>query len=462
MNLVAGAVQEAGVDEGHAPPGRRDAVGQVDAGAPLLVHDAHLDRQRRQAQHGLHRAEDGVGEGDLLRAMHLGPNDVDGAGEAVTLVRRTLQVVQADQAGHGDVDQAFGNLPPLPVQHRVGRQVQADVADHQQAAPLQRVGRAVRRGIGPVAVHAPLHGLAVLDEARRQVAAHQAQPVGIDQPLVLGIHRRNAVLGVGDDRQGRLDHHVSDARRIGTADAVIAVDDDLQMQAVVAQQDARGRRRLARIADEDRRIGQTRRSSTGQADDQPPVLDTVFSRLGMATLSQRRRLIQQGAGAGDDPAPTLGVIAAALGRFAQSIRAIEGVIQTAPARIGGVQQIAGVGQGHDQLRPGHAGDLGIDIGGFGARVRPFGLDVADLAQEGLIGLRVRLARVGAVPVVQLRLQIIPPRQQGAVLRRMIRQHPLDPGPEGVGRHARAGRGFVADEGVQFSGDAQASVTDIDG
>jgi len=47
------------------------------------------------------------------------------------------------------------------------------------------------------------------------------------------------------------------------------------------------------------------------------------------------------------------------------------------------------------LRPGHGGDLGIDIGGFGADVRSLRLDIADLAQEGLIGLGVRLARMGA-------------------------------------------------------------------
>ncbi|MNT34749.1 hypothetical protein D3C72_1707470 [compost metagenome] len=114
------------------------------------------------------------------------------------------------------------------------------------------------------------------------------------------------------------------------------------------------------------------------------------------------------------------------------------------------------------MRPGHGGDLGIDIGRFGPCIGALGLDVADLAQEDLIGLGVRLTRMGAVPVVQLGLQLVAARQQDTVLRRMVRQQPLDPGPEGVRRHARAGRRFVADEGVQFGGDAQASVADIGG
>ncbi|MNY51995.1 hypothetical protein D3C86_1876330 [compost metagenome] len=70
--------------------------------------------------------------------MHLGSHHIDGTRRAVALIRRALQVVQTDQAGHGDVQQALRDLAPLPVQNRVGRQVQADVTHHQQAAPLQR------------------------------------------------------------------------------------------------------------------------------------------------------------------------------------------------------------------------------------------------------------------------------------------------------------------------------------
>ncbi|MNR03183.1 hypothetical protein D3C85_1190640 [compost metagenome] len=167
----------------------------------------------------------------------------------------------------------------------------------------------------------------------------------------------------------------------------------------------------------------------------------------MTALNQGRRLIQQGAGAHDDLRPALGVIAAALRRLAQRVRAVQGVIQAAPTRIGGVQQIAGVGQRHDQLRPGHGRDLGIDIGRLGPRVGPLGLDVADLAQEGLIGILIRLPRMGPVPVVQLRLQLVTPRQQRAVLRGVFGQQPLEPGPEGLRRHARPRRCLVAHEGL---------------
>ncbi|MNN72482.1 hypothetical protein D3C81_1885220 [compost metagenome] len=114
------------------------------------------------------------------------------------------------------------------------------------------------------------------------------------------------------------------------------------------------------------------------------------------------------------------------------------------------------------MRPRHACDLGIDIGSLRADVGPLSFNVADLAQEGLIGVGVRLPRVGAVPVVQLSLQFVTSRQQRPVRRRVLGQHPLHPGPEGVRRHACAPRRLVAHEGVQFGGDAQVSVADVGG
>ena len=403
MDLVARAVEEAGVDEDHPALRRRDAVHQVDAGATLLVHDAHLQRQGGQAQHGLHRAEQVVGEGCLVRAVHLGPHHIDRARRAVTRLSRTAQVVQADQARHGDVQQVLGRLAPVGVQNGVGRQVQADIAHQHQAAPLQGQHRSIRRRIEAIGVQPPLDRAAVLDEIGLKIAAHQAQPVGVDQPLVRRVDGGDAVLGVGDGRQGRLDHDIGDARRVIAADTVRAVDDDLQMQAVVAQQDARRRRRLARMTGEDGRIGQSCFTPPGQVDDQPPVLDAIADRLGMTALSQRRRLIQEGAGAGDDASAALDVIASRPGRLAQRIGAVKRIIQAAPARIGGVQQIAGVGQGHDQLRPRQGRDLGVDVRRLGPHAVALGLDVADLAQVGLIGRLIRLARIGAVPVVQLAL-----------------------------------------------------------
>ena len=43
------------------------------------------------------------------------------------------------------------------------------------------------------------------------------------------------------------------------------------------------------------------------------------------------------------------------------IAAVQRIVQAAPARIGGVEQEAGVEDRHDELRPGGGRDLGVDM-----------------------------------------------------------------------------------------------------
>jgi hypothetical protein len=66
VDLVAGPVEEAGVDEGDPVLRGADAFLEVDRGAPLLVHDAELHGVALQAQHLLDHGEGLVGEGDFL------------------------------------------------------------------------------------------------------------------------------------------------------------------------------------------------------------------------------------------------------------------------------------------------------------------------------------------------------------------------------------------------------------
>jgi hypothetical protein len=57
VDLVAGAVEKAGVDEHDAVRRGGDAGLEVDRGAPLLVHDAHLEGVAGEPQHVLDAAE---------------------------------------------------------------------------------------------------------------------------------------------------------------------------------------------------------------------------------------------------------------------------------------------------------------------------------------------------------------------------------------------------------------------
>ena len=56
--------------------------------------------------------------------------------------------------------------------------------------------------------------------------------------LVLGVHRRDRVLEVDDRGDGGLGQHVLDPGRVSSADGAGAVDDELDVQAVMAQQHA--------------------------------------------------------------------------------------------------------------------------------------------------------------------------------------------------------------------------------
>jgi hypothetical protein len=90
VDLVAGAVEEARVDEHEALAGAADALLQIDGGAPLLVHDAELERVALHAQGVLDAGEQVHGEADLVGPVHLRLDDVHAAGAGVAQGARTL------------------------------------------------------------------------------------------------------------------------------------------------------------------------------------------------------------------------------------------------------------------------------------------------------------------------------------------------------------------------------------
>ena len=98
-----------------------------------------------------------------------------------------------------------------------------------------------------------------------------------------------------------------------------------------------------------------------------------------AAVGQGHSLIQKCLRPGDDLAPPRRVIPPGRGRAGQRIGAVQRIVQAAPARIGGIQQEAGVEDRDDQLRPCALGDFRIDIGGVDRKGGRFGQQIADLA-----------------------------------------------------------------------------------
>ncbi len=180
----------------------------------------------------------------------------------------------------------------------------------------------------------------------------------------------------------------------------------------------------------------------------------------MGAGGQRRGLVEEGAGEGDDLVAAHLVVALALlgaALFADHVGAVEGVVQRAPAGVGGVQGEARVHHRHHQLRAGQAGDLFVDVGGGGLEVFRLRQQIADFLEEGLVGsgvMGLTLARL--VPGIDLRLQFVAFGQQGTVLRRQVLDDRGGTGPELVGSDAGTGDGFVVHEVVQDFGDLQAT------
>ena len=236
MDLVAGAVEEAGVDEDDPVLHRMDTGREVGRGAALLVHDPDLDRMPRQPQQVLDRIEQVIGEAALLRPVHLGFDDIDRAFTTVTDRAKPLQVMHPDQAGDDRIQHALGRIRSVRQSHRRGGHQVADVAHEQQRTARQGHGRSIRGREGPVGIQGPGHRPAALVEGLDQIALHQAQPVAIRRDLVGSVHGGDRVLEIDDGRQGRFQHDVGDARGVVVPDGMVKVEDDLDMQAVVAEQ----------------------------------------------------------------------------------------------------------------------------------------------------------------------------------------------------------------------------------
>ena len=221
------------------------------------------------------------------------------------------------------------------------------------------------------------------------------------------------------------------------------------MQAVVAQQHAVGGVLRSAPAGQLAVGGELGLGPVLQADHQVVALDGVADGVSVGAARQRGDLVQQLAGIGDNLAAALGIIALAAGRRLQGVGAVEGVIEAAPARIGGVQGVAGVGHRHHELRAGQPGDLGIDVLGVDLEGRRGGQQIADLAQEGgLFGDADILAAALAPPGVDRGLQLVPTLEQLGVARGEVGQDGLQRRPEGFRLYARARQQLAFDKGVQ--------------
>ena len=188
---------------------------------------------------------------------------------------------------------------------------------------------------------------------------------------------------------------------------MIAVDDDVDMQAVIGENDVVGRIHLAAKPSQLGRIGEAGPGAAGEIHHQPAVIDAVARDIGMRGAKQRGGIVEKLPRPGDHLLAAHRVVAAGTRRaalFGDGIGPVKRIIERAPAGIGGVERIARVHHRHHELRPGDPGDLAVGMGGRDVEIRPFRLDIADLPEEGLIGRGIDGAiAMAAVPVVDFQL-----------------------------------------------------------
>ena len=159
------------------------------------------------------------------------------------------------------------------------------------------------------------------------------------------------------------------------------------------EQDASGGRRVAAIAGELRRIGRAPGRAVRECDRparRPSTRRPVTSRHGCRRRAARPRRGTRAAQA-ITLAPRTGIVAACRARrrrLRDRVGAVERVVEAAPARIGGVERVAGVASPARRAaarRSRRSRDRRSRC--RSAKSRAFGDQIADLAQEGLVGGR---------------------------------------------------------------------------
>ncbi len=250
---------------------------------------------------------------------------------------------------------------------------------------------------------------------------------------------------------------------IGGADAASAVDRDLDVQAVVAQQDRGRRARVARVAGEYGGIGELGRAVRGravcEAGGEPGGAHRVAGHIPVRRAAERHHLIEEVAHRVDHPLAADRVVAALPGRaaiLADRVGPVQRVIQRAPPGVGRVEREPPVADRHHELRSGERGDLRVDVLRGHLERAGIGQQVADLGEERLVGGRVHwLACVPAVPGVDRRLQLVAPGEQRPVDRRQVGDDARHARPE-AGRvgDTRGGQRLLLDERVQAARDLE--------
>ena len=127
------------------------------------------------------------------------------------------------------------------------------VADKQQRASVQRNFRAIGGGVLTIVIQFTHDLPTVFLHFLLQSALHQTQQVAVQQDFIFRINRSDRVFAVENGTDGSFDDYVVDVRRIVFTNPPVGIDLQLDMQAVIFQQNAARRSGITTITDKLRR-----------------------------------------------------------------------------------------------------------------------------------------------------------------------------------------------------------------
>ena len=460
VDLVAGAVEETGIDEDHPLGSGANAFLEVDGGAALLIHDAHLDGVGLHADGFFDAVENLDGESHFLGTVHLRLDHIHRPLDRVHVAAFRTDVVERDQTGQESVHDAFGHLVAVLVGDRgIGHEV-TDVPYQHQRAAFDRRRLAFRRDEFKVTLELAGEGLAALADVLGEIAPHQAEPVAVDDHLVLGVDGSDRILAIHDGGDGGFQRDVANAGRICLSDHAVGIDEHHRVQAVGGEIEPIGVVVLALEARILRGVLE-RGFARHRFDLQIAVLEIEAGGIGPFSACKRNAVIKEGLCPGYDAGATVGIVAAGLGQVAQRVGSIERVVERAPAGIGRVERVAGVHHRDDELRSGDGRDFRVDIFGGDLNRAAFRHQITDLTQEGLIRFHVGGRTILAIPGVDLFLQRVAPGEKRAVLRCEFMNCIGESEEKRVRIDARAGDCFPDNKIVKITADRQTVFVDLD-
>jgi hypothetical protein len=340
--------------------------------------------------------------------------------------------------------------------HRVGREVMPDVSNEHARAARQHEFGSVGCGVDAISVESTLHRLVTLLEGRDKITLHQAEPVAVDDDLVIGVDCAHGVFAVHDRRNCRLEINVGDASAVVLADVVSSIDADIGVEAVLSEQDIGWRCGVTGIASELATIGK-HRGGLAERHLQCTADDGVARRVCVTAIGEGSERIEECSPPGDDLLPAnrvVPIVRPGSALIGDDVRAVQRVVQRAPAGVRRIEGVAGVVEWNHQLRASGAGDLRVDLAGCDGDVGGSVFEVTDLTKKSQVVDVVVASPVCNEVGVDLVLQLVASGEKHCISRAHVDEYGLESGPEVSCGDTGAGRERRLDEVVERLSDLE--------